>query len=367
MMKYIVLFFLLLATFSVRGEYQNSIMSDADYQSLCEREKPAAYSLWNDNLCKRLKNGDGSWVQPDPAYLKLLQVLDPKFTAIGRKLGINPLAVKAAFTAENSMNITVHQSEKDFLKAAFGTHGANQLSKAVQGVSFSEGIGQIKIEAAEPVEPLLAKIEGRPQRDYRQIEESLKDPEQSIKYGAAIIRTCQDAYKAQGFDISENIPVLASLYNLGKCTRRAADAKERADRSGKTYAPQPNYFGYFVKNWLGDIDRETRLDDPSKGSGDVGNFERFQRLKSQIVLSASPPECKVKDTYSSSHGRAHDYTKYEDMTFGPSVGVANPGEFQVVGGAPDCDGLEWSLIHTHDGMNGWTSKKVLDSKSEEGT
>ncbi|PWU18226.1 MAG: hypothetical protein C5B49_07520 [Bdellovibrio sp.] len=280
-------------------------------------------------------------------------------------MGVSALAVKAAFSAENSVNVTHYAEGKAFLRAAVGSKHADELRKAVQGVTFSYGIGQIKVDSAQEVEQKLAKAYGRAERSYDQIRASLEDPFEAVKYGAAIVAHCQEAYKSRGIDLSQNIPALATLYNLGDCDDRAM-AAVKSLRPGQKYEPKINYFGYFVTNWLRDIEQQT------KGSTEVLQqlpasllkLRRVPTLRKAINLAASPPECGDAK-FEGHRGHAHQYEQYDSMSFGQSVGMANIGEYAVLSGTADCKGDEWDLIRTKDGQVGWAAKEKLEGASRE--
>lgn len=71
---------------------------------------------------------------------------------------------------------------------------------------------------------------------------AIMDPNTTLTYMAASIRTSIDAYKnIASRDISKNPGITATLYNLGNPDVRASAFK----RSGRKY-PRENYYGWFV-------------------------------------------------------------------------------------------------------------------------
>ncbi|MEP9372749.1 DUF1402 family protein [Mesorhizobium sp. KR1-2] len=110
------------------------------------------------------------------------------------------------------------------------------------------GLGQISPLTALGVTDLVNKVSGydrltpdRPQAIYRDI----MDPDRAIIYIAAIVRDAIDAYAQQGFDISRNPGITATLYNVGQPRRRAAEL-----RSSGRKLPVENYYGWLVNEKL---------------------------------------------------------------------------------------------------------------------
>nr|WP_244506432.1 DUF1402 family protein [Pararhizobium polonicum] len=118
------------------------------------------------------------------------------------------------------------------------------------------GLGQISPLTALQVTDLVSKTSGlptlspdRPQAIYRDV----IDPDRSLLYIAAIIRDSIDAYKAEGFDISGNPGITATLYNVGQPRKRAHDlALAVANRTGRTL-PVENYYGWLINDRLSEL------------------------------------------------------------------------------------------------------------------
>ncbi len=117
------------------------------------------------------------------------------------------------------------------------------------------GLGQISPLTALQVTDLVNRVSGlpkltpdKPQAIYRDI----MDPERSVIYIAAIVRDAIDAYAEQGFDISANPGITATLYNVGQPRRRAAELRA-AVKSGSRTLPTENYYGWLVNEKLDDL------------------------------------------------------------------------------------------------------------------
>ena len=115
------------------------------------------------------------------------------------------------------------------------------------------GLGQISPLTALEVTDLVNRVSGyekltpdNPQAIYRDV----MDPDRSIVYIAAIVHDAIQAYKEQGFDISGNPGITATLYNVGQPRLRAAQLKA----SGKSHKlPVENYYGWLVNEKLDEL------------------------------------------------------------------------------------------------------------------
>jgi len=117
------------------------------------------------------------------------------------------------------------------------------------------GLGQISPLTALQVTDMVNKVSGfdkltpdRPQAIYRDI----MDPDRAIIYIAAIVRDAMDAYSEQGFDISGNPGITATLYNVGQPRRRAAELRA-AVASGDRKLPTENYYGWLINEKLDEL------------------------------------------------------------------------------------------------------------------
>ena len=118
------------------------------------------------------------------------------------------------------------------------------------------GFGQISPLTALEVTDLVHKVSGlpklttdKPQAIYRDI----MDPDRSIIYIAAIVRDSIDAYAEQGYDISRNPGITATLYNVGQPRRRAAELRATAGRKAQKL-PVENYYGWLVNEKLDELE-----------------------------------------------------------------------------------------------------------------
>lgn len=61
------------------------------------------------------------------------------------------------------------------------------------------------------------------------------------------------AYRDQGFDISGNPGLTATLYNVGQPRRRARALRESADKPGGRKLPEENYYGWLINDRLPEL------------------------------------------------------------------------------------------------------------------
>jgi Protein of unknown function (DUF1402) len=119
------------------------------------------------------------------------------------------------------------------------------------------GIGQLNPLTALQMSDLVAKTSGFKKldaKDARLVYETIMDPDKTLPYIAAVIKTSIDAYRnIAGFDISENPGLTATLYNLGDPEGRAAALlAKNGVKSGAT-RPEENYYGWFVNEKIDDL------------------------------------------------------------------------------------------------------------------
>ena len=115
------------------------------------------------------------------------------------------------------------------------------------------GLGQISPLTALQVTDLVNRVSGfakltpdKPQAIYRDI----MDPDRAIIYIAAIVRDAIDAYADQGFDISGNPGITATLYNVGQPRRRAAELRQAVLSGSGRKLPVENYYGWLINDRL---------------------------------------------------------------------------------------------------------------------
>lgn len=118
------------------------------------------------------------------------------------------------------------------------------------------GLGQISPLTALEVTDLVNKVSGytkltpdNPQAIYRDV----MDPDRSIVYIAAIVHDAIEAYKEQGFDISGNPGITATLYNVGQPRRRAAELRAAVAGGAARRLPEENYYGWLVNDKLDEL------------------------------------------------------------------------------------------------------------------
>jgi hypothetical protein len=113
------------------------------------------------------------------------------------------------------------------------------------------GIGQLNPLTALQMSDLVNKVSGFPKldaKDARKVYETIMDPDMTIPYIAAVIKTSITAYRdIAGFDISANPGLTATLYNLGDPVGRARALKARGGK------PEVNYYGWFVNEKIDDL------------------------------------------------------------------------------------------------------------------
>ncbi|MCU0831752.1 MAG: DUF1402 family protein [Rhizobiaceae bacterium] len=114
------------------------------------------------------------------------------------------------------------------------------------------GIGQLNPLTALQMSDKVNSVSGLPKLDAknaRKVYETIMDPDLTLPYIAAVIRTSIDAYKSiAGFDISANPGLTATLYNLGDPVGRAQALKRRGG------VPEVNYYGWFVNEKQADLE-----------------------------------------------------------------------------------------------------------------
>jgi hypothetical protein len=120
------------------------------------------------------------------------------------------------------------------------------------------GIGQLNPLTALQMSDLVAQKSGFKKLDVKNaklVYETIMDPDKTLPYIAAIIKTSIDAYDdAAGFDISENPGLTATLYNLGDPLGRATALRVRnGGKKGGPELPQENYYGWFVNEKIDDL------------------------------------------------------------------------------------------------------------------
>jgi Protein of unknown function (DUF1402) len=119
------------------------------------------------------------------------------------------------------------------------------------------GIGQLNPLTALQMSDAVKRVSGfKPldAKDARTVYETIMDPDKTLPYIAAVIKTSIEAYRdIAGFDISGNPGITATLYNLGDPIGRATALKAKNGKAGGPELPQENYYGWFVNEKLDDL------------------------------------------------------------------------------------------------------------------
>lgn len=123
------------------------------------------------------------------------------------------------------------------------------------------GIGQLNPLTALQMSDLVQRVSGLPALDVsdpNKVYETIMDPDLTIPYVAATLKTSIDAYRSiAGFDISGNPGLTATLYNVGNPEERARALKAENDRrSAAGESPKPpeeNYYGWLVNDKLPEL------------------------------------------------------------------------------------------------------------------
>jgi len=123
------------------------------------------------------------------------------------------------------------------------------------------GIGQLNPLTALQMSDLVHRVSGLPELDAsdpNKVYETIMDPDLTLPYVAATLKTSIDAYrKIAGFDISQNPGITATLYNVGNPEARAyalkAENDERAASGEPLKMPEENYYGWLVNDKLPEL------------------------------------------------------------------------------------------------------------------
>jgi len=123
------------------------------------------------------------------------------------------------------------------------------------------GLGQLNPLTALKVNDMVKKVSRLPRLRATQapkVYKTIMDPDSTLQYMAAVIRTSIDAYQQiAGFDISGNPGLTATLYNLGDVKTRAyslrAKNQKRAANGEKALMPEENYYGWLVNQKQGEL------------------------------------------------------------------------------------------------------------------
>lgn len=124
------------------------------------------------------------------------------------------------------------------------------------------GIGQLNPLTALQMSDMVHKVSGLPQLDHRhpqQVYRTIMDPDATLAYVAATLRSAIDTYASvAGFDISKNPGITATLYNLGDAEARArklaAENSLRRKQGRSPRLPTENYYGWLANDRLNELE-----------------------------------------------------------------------------------------------------------------
>lgn len=123
------------------------------------------------------------------------------------------------------------------------------------------GIGQLNPLTALQMSDLVHKVSRLPkldESDPNAVYKTIMDPDLTLPYVAATLKTSIDAYRQiAGFDISGNPGLTSTLYNVGNPEARAHVLKAENDRrraAGEPEKlPEENYYGWLVNDKLSEL------------------------------------------------------------------------------------------------------------------
>jgi hypothetical protein len=317
---------------------------------------------YDSEFAPRLKASDGSWIQPKPEISALLKKLGPEIQRVAKVLKVDPRAIAGAILAENSMNVGISDGAQDWLvKAGLAKNGK------ILGKSFTFGLGQLNFHVAREAEDYMAAVEKRKALSNSELEKTLLDPSGAIQMVGQVLRQAQDIYAKHGFDIAGKPEILTSVYNLGQPEQRAKAAK-RENRQ-----PRPNYFGFFVDHYLPKVESTIGYSKTppaaavaiapaakpkTEPSISAPKLVKRKLLSRSVALVQAPPSCQ-REGYGSD-----PRSRYESFKSFASVGVAERGlSWTLVSPGFDCEGQNWNLIRTEDGILGWAKEDDLEKNT----
>ena len=328
----IVIFYLL--SLSLNAQDQSDEYWDSRYQQVCGEGQSSQF-------CDRLKNSNGTWVKPKRNLVEVLTRSSASIRDVAAKFDLDPRMIVAPILVENSLNVQVDDEIQNFLV------GAGVLSDGeVMGRTMSIGLGQINVSAAIEIEPLVARVEGRPERTQQEVARALLTPEGAFTYAAGIAKHVIDLYKEQGIDISDKPEVVATLYNIGRYEERV----ERTVREGRQ--PGVNYFGLFAEKNMKIIENivsgtETIIQDEPGWFDQSLHF--FGIGGRDLFLRAKPDQCSTEG-----RGNSGLYNRSQSLIQHEVVGVSSDiNDHEKLGEAYGCDAEKWLLIRDEDGNVGW--------------
>jgi hypothetical protein len=334
---------------------------EARYKELCKY----------DGMCGKLKASYGSseWTSPKADIVDVLRTSKPLILAAAKLYGVDPRAIAGCILTENSLNLQMkHQAELWVAKFMKGS------DHSIFGKRFGTGLGQLHDDIAYDVEPRAAAMEKRPQlKTMEQVHERMETLEGSIYYVAAILKDAQDVYRKYGFDITKDIGLQTTLYNLGEYDRRAKDTK------ANNRTPRINHFGFFVLHNEPLLASVVGMNSgaPSMavlaGSASA-NANASANADTAAATNASGSSRANQISSSKSKGKAIVLTEPVDVANLPDLCDQSAAKkniaklpknipYQVIAQDVDCKLNKWSLVAGADGTVGWVKHSTLESKS----
>ena len=123
------------------------------------------------------------------------------------------------------------------------------------------GLGQINPLTALGVSDVVHRVSGYPELradKAPEVYQAIMDPDRSLAYMAATIKSAMAAYRdIAGMDISNNPGITATLYNLGgareRATSLASENRRRAAAGEAMKLPEENYYGWLANDKLAEL------------------------------------------------------------------------------------------------------------------
>jgi len=203
------------------------------------------------------------WDQGQEAYIYMRRMWTVRFSENGLDLADvikEPRYRQCESTTDN--NYDLWECYEDVWKSdrRNGRRGSERSSIKwtffnPMGAGYTYGLGQMGPERALRVTDLVNKVSHIPMvsvDDPDKLYDAILNPKTTIHYIAASNRIAIDTYrKIANFDISQNVGIIATLYNLGKEQDKATELRQKnlkSSVSGVGYYPEVNYYGWFVNS-----------------------------------------------------------------------------------------------------------------------
>lgn len=213
------------------------------------------------------KNLDINQVEIDSSALQDIRTNISSIKYQAKLYNITPEAIAGIIIAERSLNKSpANQFEEYYVQQFFLNKSESYLSKLADatkksvakrilegesqqefkfrlkhGLIWTIGLCQISIIKALEIDSLISRTNNQLKRTVKENIECLLEPSCNIKYCAFELSSIRDKYKKEaGLDISQNVAILCTLYNVGKVTESIA----RYNHSKKL--PIANDFGKYA-------------------------------------------------------------------------------------------------------------------------